>query len=116
MLPEKGKKRIPGYLHGGKSMSVNEETRRVAMALVYNERDRQESLYPGRDHQVGSFITILHKELREAEDAWCDSELIMDTLVEIVHVAAVAVACLEYTMKNSDQLLTHVLKERYGVR
>ena len=72
-------------------------------AAVYDrinaERTHQEACYPNRSHSVGAWLTILRKELREAEDAWCDSDGSEDALYEILQVAAVAVACLEQNLR-----------------
>lgn len=46
-------------------------------------------------HDVGAWITIMRKELREAEDAWCGGRGDLGALVEIGHVIAVGIACME---------------------
>jgi hypothetical protein len=46
-------------------------------------------------HDVGAWLTIIRKELREAEDAWCGGRGDLGALVEIGHVVAVGIACME---------------------
>ena len=46
-------------------------------------------------HDVGAWLTIIRKELREAEDGWCSAHGDENALREVLQIAAVCVACLE---------------------
>jgi hypothetical protein len=65
---------------------------------IQRERAYQDRKWGSTDdhpHEVGGWITLLRRELREAEDAWCTQRDDADALREILQVAAVAVACLQ---------------------
>lgn len=46
-------------------------------------------------HEVGAWITLMRRELAEAEEAWCTQRGDAAALREILQVIAVGVACLE---------------------
>lgn len=46
-------------------------------------------------HDVGGWLTIIRRELFEAEEAWCSSASDDAALCEILQIAAVAFACME---------------------
>lgn len=46
-------------------------------------------------HEVGGWLTLVRKELREAEDAWCSQRGDASALEELLQVAAVAIACIQ---------------------
>lgn len=73
-------------------------TRQEVFHAIENERNYQSEKW-GRDKQQSllGFITIMRKELQEAEDGWYDAIASgrNSPLNEIVQVAATAVACLE---------------------
>ena len=62
---------------------------------IQRERQYQENKRPGRNHSVPAWLLILRKELAEAEEAWVGYAGDEAALLEILQVAAVAVACLE---------------------
>ena len=71
---------------------------RLVFYAIEAERSYQDSKwgtlkeYP---HDVGAWLTILRKELREAEDEWCSKNGHKKALCEILQVASVAFACLQ---------------------
>lgn len=70
----------------------------AAFTAIDRERAFQESKWgtiADHPHDVGGYLTIMRKELREAEDAWCTSHGDENALREILQVIAVGVACLE---------------------
>lgn len=58
-------------------------------------QDKKWGTIEERRQQVGSYLTILRAELREAEDGWLKASNDFKALEELVQVAAVAVACLQ---------------------
>lgn len=65
---------------------------------IRRERAYQEAKYGPADARrlsVGDYLTILRRELREADDAFCEQIGVDAALLEVLQVAAVAVACLE---------------------
>ena len=46
-------------------------------------------------HEVGAWLTLMRRELREAEDAWCTNRGDEHALREVLQVIALGVACLQ---------------------
>jgi hypothetical protein len=72
--------------------------RQAAFDAIVRERRYQEAKWGNLEehpHEVGAWLTILRKELREAENAWCNNRGDKESLKEILQIASVAVACLE---------------------
>lgn len=69
----------------------------VAQAIAAERRyqDQKWGTVEERPHEVGAWLLILEGELNEAKLAWQKSAGDVDALIELVQVAAVAVACLE---------------------
>jgi len=75
-------------------------TREMVLEAIKKERNFQDRKWGSlniRSHELGSWLLIMEHELKEAKDAWTKPGYEADTDVfkEIIHVAAVAVACLE---------------------
>jgi hypothetical protein len=64
-------------------------------SAINRERGWQDGKWGDNPHEVGGWLTIMRRELREAEDAWCTSRGNDDALREILQVIAVGIACLE---------------------
>lgn len=72
--------------------------RRGVFAAIGRERDYQDAKWgtpAEHPHDVGGWLTIMRRELREAEDAWCSRRGNAGALEEILQVVAVGVACLQ---------------------
>lgn len=68
------------------------------LQAITRERAYQDHKYGSpirRGLSIGDYLTILRREMREAEDAFCQEDPDA-ALCEILQVAATAVACLEY--------------------
>lgn len=76
--------------------------RDAVFAAIERERLRQDAKR-GFAHPVGSWLTVLRCELREAEEAWAKRHPDdLAAIEEILQVAAVAVACLEQHGKPGE--------------
>jgi len=67
-------------------------------AAVVRERawqDQKWGTIEQHPHEVGGWIALVRKELREAEDAWCTQRGDAGALEELLQVAATAVACIQ---------------------
>jgi hypothetical protein len=70
----------------------------VVYAAIDRERSYQDQRWGSladHPHEVGAWLTLLRRELREAEDAWCSGSGDAGALEEILQVVTVGVACLE---------------------
>lgn len=73
-------------------------TRKQVFSVVTDERvyqDRKWGTLDEHPHEVGSWITIMRKLLRDAEDAYQSQRGDIGALDEIRKVVAVGVACME---------------------
>lgn len=90
-------------------MSATHYDVQAAVKVERDYQDRKWGSIEDHPHDVGAWITILRKELREAEDEWCKEHGHQRALCEILQVAAVAFACLEQhgimTRFDLDRLL-----------
>lgn len=69
-----------------------------AMAAVIGERSYQDAKWgtiKDRPKQVGSYLTLMRKLLRDAEDAWATSDNDQDALAAMRKAVAIGVACFE---------------------
>lgn len=67
-------------------------------AAIEREREYQDwkwGTIAEHGHEVGAWLTIMRKELREAEDAWSSEHSDAGALEEVLQVIAVGVACME---------------------
>lgn len=62
---------------------------------IVAERRHQDRKWGNRPRDVGAWLLLAQLELAEAQLAWAKSPLDDDALIELVQVAALAVACLE---------------------
>jgi len=72
--------------------------RQLVYKAIDSERafqDRKWGTIEKHSHEVGSWIVIMHKLLRDAEDAWSGAAGDYKALEEIRKVIAVGVACCE---------------------
>lgn len=72
---------------------MNSQQAAIADAMV-RERQYQQKKWGDNPHEIGAWITIVRRELREAEDAWCEGNNAAG-LEELLQVASVVMACLE---------------------
>lgn len=78
-------------------IDLNQRQRLAIYSAIGNERDYQDRKYgtPGeRKLTVGNYLQIARQELNEAQAAAADGDL-ANALLELLQVAAVAVACIE---------------------
>ena len=71
---------------------------KTIIAAIARERAHQDVVHgtiEQHPHEVGGWLTIMRRELREAEDAWQGPHGDEDALRKILGVVAVGVACLE---------------------
>ena len=80
------------------------DTRQEALQLINQERDRQDAKWGEQNHNLSDWLVILGEEYGEACEASLEVKFgkgnIADFRSEIVQVAAVAVAILEYLERN----------------
>lgn len=77
---------------------MNKVTREDVYKAIDAEREHQDEKYgPNKPQSLPGFLTVLRKELQEAEDGWFYGieERRNTCLEELVQVAAVAIATLE---------------------
>jgi len=67
----------------------------AVMRAINQERQYQERKWGGNSHSVGEWLLILESELQEAKQGYVKGQGSYDALLEVLQVAAVAVACLE---------------------
>lgn len=70
----------------------------LVIAAIGMERAYQDAKWGTIDehpHDVGGWLTIMRKELREAEDGWCSERGNHKALCEILQVVTVGFACLQ---------------------
>lgn len=58
-------------------------------------QDRKWGSVQDHPHEVGGWLTLMRKLLRDAEDAWASSDGDYKALLELRKVLAVGVACAE---------------------
>lgn len=74
------------------------QIREDVYSAIDSERDFQDRKWGSVDehpHEVGAWILLMQKHLRDAENAWCSSDGHYTALREIRKVLAVGVACAE---------------------
>lgn len=77
---------------------ANNEAQAAALNAIIGERAHQDTKWgtvADRPKQVGSYLTLMRKLLRDAEDAWATSSDDILALDEMRKVVAVGVACFE---------------------
>lgn len=70
----------------------------IALNAIIGERAYQDAKWgtvQERPKQVGSYMTLMRKLLRDAEDAWATNDNDESALAELRKVVAVGVACFE---------------------
>lgn len=73
-------------------------TRINVYAAIDSERDLQDRKWGtvgAHPHEVGAWITIMRKLLRDAEQSWASASDDRPALIELRKVIAVGVACCE---------------------
>jgi len=73
-------------------------------SLIDNERKKQDRIHgkiEDHPHSVAEWMLIMRKELQEAENAWIKRGEV-SSIMEIIQVIAVGVACLEQHMNFTD--------------
>lgn len=81
-----------------KAATVTNRISHNILTAVLHERSYQDAKWgtlKEHPHEVGSWIAIMRRELREADDAWCSARGDEGALQEILQVIAVGFACLE---------------------
>lgn len=74
---------------------IDQPTVFAAVARERAYQDRKWGTPEEHPHEVGAWLTLMRKELHEAEEAWCSHRGDVGALEEILQVIAVGVACLE---------------------
>ena len=91
-------------------------TRLDIFDAIGRERDYQDAKWgtpANYPHSVGEWLLILESELQEAKQAWCKGMGDYDALLELMQVAAVAVACMEQhgaVERTNIDMLTRMLQ------
>ena len=76
-------------------MTTPEHARQKVYVAIARERAYQGRQWGNTWHTVGEWLLILESELTEAKQGWVKGHGNCEALLEILQVAAVAVACLE---------------------
>lgn len=69
--------------------------RREIFAAIERERTYQDGKYPG-PYDTATYLLVLEAELQEAKMAWIKGTDSGAALMEVLQIAAVAVACIEH--------------------
>jgi NTP pyrophosphatase (non-canonical NTP hydrolase) len=80
---------------GGVSRGVSKRNNRRQIADIQAERDRQDQLYKVQDHSASRWLAILVEEVGEVAKEIVDQESVGRLRMELVQVAATALAWLE---------------------
>lgn len=84
----------------------NPEKLGLIVETVKAERQRQVVKWGNKNRSVPEYVMLMEDKLREVRTAWCTNEGDQAALMEVLKLAALALACIEQNAPESSMIFT----------